>query len=396
MHHYGETAGRRNQNNMRPNLETTKQINESKDSTQKFCFGSLRSLVCFDPSALLYSLLAGLFLLPSALLADCELRPNEVAIFFPTVAVWDAGLQAWQVDIHGWIYEPETRSVRRRMLLSMLRHSLGISEHDAAAATFRSRAQPFLVENVQRALEIDLAGTRQALPVSDAGGHILARFLVKDLTPNQSYRFHIAACPGAQGEITGEVWAAAPQGRIVISDIDDTIKRTEVNDRRRMMATTFVEEYQAIPGMAGVFSAWRQQDPGTLFYYVSASPWQLFSPLSDFLKRSGFPDGIFSLKRFRWKDRSFMSLWESPAEYKIPLLRALFTQFPERKFILVGDNGEQDPEIYGELAREHVSQVEHIYIRRTIASRTERLDRAFQGLPADLWTEFQDAKDMHP
>ena len=65
-----------------------------------------------------------------------------------------------------------------------------------------------------------------------------------------------------------------------------------------------------------------------------------------------------------------------------PLLKT----FPGRKFILVGDTGEQDPEIFGELARKH-PHIEHVYLRDTTREPAdgERLNRAFADVPAKRW-----------
>jgi phosphatidate phosphatase APP1 len=110
--------------------------------------------------------------------------------------------------------------------------------------------------------------------------------------------------------------------------------------------------------------------------------------LSAFFAASGFPAGTWHMKQVRLKDRTLASLWEEPDVTKRAAILPLLAAYPERQFILLGDAGERDPEIYGEIARAHPAQVRHIYIR-LLPGRDEdplRWAAAFAGLPADRWT----------
>jgi phosphatidate phosphatase APP1 len=345
--------------------------------------------------------LAGLLLLAAVGLnaerglAACELAPDDDVLFFPSVATWDAAHQVWDVPIHAWIFQPETHSVKRHLLLSALRHSLGIHEHEAANQLFQERARPFLVDNKQKVVQITLQGQAFSLKRTDMGGHVEDHVWTASLPDSQWTTYQFFGCPGDPRTFSGKVWAAREPHHLIVSDIDDTIKVTNVLDKDAMLANTFLRPYEAIPGMGPLFTTWAKQDPTSVFFYLSASPWQLFSPLSAFLKAAGFPDGLLYLKRFRWKDRSFFSLFESPEDYKGPILKQLVEQFPTGKFTLLGDTTEKDPEIYVAFARAHPDRVEHIYIRDTgPGEQTARLSQAFAGLPAPLWSRFQNGTDL--
>ena len=69
-------------------------------------------------------------------------------------------------------------------------------------------------------------------------------------------------------------------------------------------------------------------------------------------------------------------------------LRKLLTSFPDRRFILVGDSGELDPEIYGAMAREFGEQVQQILIRKVPGAKNDdaRFQAAFEGLDAARWS----------
>jgi phosphatidate phosphatase APP1 len=193
----------------------------------------------------------------------------------------------------------------------------------------------------------------------------------------------------------GSLIFAAPAGITVISDIDDTIKITQVHDRKATLRSTLLEPFKPVEGMAQLYQTWVASDHPE-FYYVSASPWQLYLPLADFVKSNGFPAGVFYLKDFRLKDRSRFSLFESPEKYKPAVIEPLMRKSPERKFVLVGDSGERDPEIYGNLARHFSGQVSHIFIRNVTGEppQSPRYQHAFHDLPARLWSVFSDPSEI--
>jgi phosphatidate phosphatase APP1 len=129
---------------------------------------------------------------------------------------------------------------------------------------------------------------------------------------------------------------------------------------------------------------------------VSASPWQLHQPLADFCRREGFPAGTFHMKLFRLKDSSALSLLASQEGYKTEVIEKILADFPLRRFTLLGDSGEQDPEVYGAAARKHPQQIEHIFIRNVGGRGSEpvRFQKAFEGIPAARWKVFDKPEEL--
>ena len=74
-----------------------------------------------------------------------------------------------------------------------------------------------------------------------------------------------------------------PEGLSIISDIDDTVKVSNVLNKRELLANTFLREFTPIEGMAALFRRWGRAH-GAVFHYVSASPWQLQPELQAFLQ----------------------------------------------------------------------------------------------------------------
>ena len=201
--------------------------------------------------------------------------------------------------------------------------------------------------------------------------------------------------PGDPRIFTGVLFPLEAEGLSVISDIDDTIKITEVRDKQATLRNTFLREFQAVPGMAEFYQSIARSN-GAAFHYISASPWQLYEPLAALVASNGFPAGTFELKEFRWKSRKFFSLFASPEKYKPGVIEPLLKRFPKRKFILIGDSGERDPEIYGALARKFPEQITQIYIRDVTdeAAESERYHKTFQSVPRAKWQIFRKPTEL--
>ena len=202
---------------------------------------------------------------------------------------------------------------------------------------------------------------------------------------------------GAQRQVRPDRLLLPPRvGFSVVSDIDDTIKISHVLDRKELIRRTFAKPFEAVPGMADAYAAWAKR--GVTFHYVSSSPWHLYPALLSFMRRSGFPDGAFHLKSVRLKDKTILNLFKSSLETKPPAIRRILARFPRHHFLLVGDSGEQDPEVYGLIAREHPARIRHVFIREVKGAdnRAARFQKAFAGMAATRWTVFRDAAALKP
>ncbi|MEM9411891.1 MAG: phosphatase domain-containing protein, partial [Planctomycetota bacterium] len=160
-------------------------------------------------------------------------------------------------------------------------------------------------------------------------------------------------------------------GWSVISDIDDTIKDSCVTNRRELLMNTFVRKFQCIEGMAEVYSNW--QDSGANFHYVSSSPWQLFDSLMAMQEEFNFPLGTMHLRNFRLRDQ-FLSKVMMRKKGKASQIKRLIKNLPRHKFLLIGDSGEKDPEIYQKISRKFPNQIKGIFIR-DLEDRPMLLDR---------------------
>ena len=186
------------------------------------------------------------------------------------------------------------------------------------------------------------------------------------------------ALPPGWHPLRGESGKAAGNGMLLvvpaentrglISDLDDTVIVTEVNDKRRMLANTFLKnptQRLAVPGVAGLYArvaATNPQAAAAPFFYLSASPRQLHEAIAGFLEHNGFPHGALITKRVS-KDRQ-SDPWLDQFAYKVGKIEEILERLPQVRFILVGDDGEKDPEIYDAIRQRHPDRVEAIWIHR--------------------------------
>jgi phosphatidate phosphatase APP1 len=329
-----------------------------------------------------------------------NVKTDEVVLFFPTYGRFDHKTMVWRFDVHGKVFEPENSSAKRAALIAALRVA-GLSVTADGTAFRDDRIRPFLVDNERgKSVTIKVAGQLFPAGTSAANGHFSSSLTLpadSDAASEATPRVVEieAVLPDADSRsFTGRVHLISPQGVSVISDIDDTIKHSQVTDKSELLRNTFLRDFHAVEGMPQLYAGLARS--GVAFHYVSGSPWQLYGPLDAFVSDAGLPDGTFHLKQFRLKDASAIEMFSSQQESKLAAIKPLLAAFPERDFILIGDSGEQDPEIYGRLAREHADQIIGVFIRNVTSeeSDNERFSKAFRSVPRDHWTLFEDVSQI--
>lgn len=325
-----------------------------------------------------------LLVLPLALASLVHAEEARVTAL-DTVAAVSAGGDSATASFRLWVYEPERDSVRRRMFLAAVRRWM---RDDAADnAFFRERAWPFVVDNERgRRFRLRINGTEIPVGPSRPDGWIRAEvtFPLVAKSTHDTLPYDVLDAAG-RPVAHAVVHRAGPDGLTVVSDIDDTVKISSVTVPGVLLHNTFFEAWRPVPGMASRFQAWARQ--GAAFHFVSGSPVPLVVPLRAFLEDNGFPGGSLHLKPFRWRGGELRGLFDEADVHKTAEIEALLARFPRRRFILVGDTGERDPEIYAALARRHPGRIERILLR-PVSPRRRRDDliSIYQGLNDELWT----------
>ena len=165
--------------------------------------------------------------------------------------------------------------------------------------------------------------------------------------------------------VVANIFIADPSVRLgVISDIDDTVMVTALPRPLLAAWNTFVLDEHArtpVPGMAVLLERLMQRHAGAPMIYLSTGAWNVAPTLSRFLSRHLYPAGALLLTDWGpTHDR----LFRSGREHKADNLRRLAAEFPDVRWLLVGDDGQHDVEIYGEFADEFPGSVAAVAIRQ--------------------------------
>jgi phosphatidate phosphatase APP1 len=150
----------------------------------------------------------------------------------------------------------------------------------------------------------------------------------------------------------------------VISDIDDTVVHTDATSLLRMARTTFLGNAHTrlpFPGVAALYRALSGDPPVNPLFYVSSSPWNLYDMLVDFLALRGIPAGPMLLRD--WGMSRSGLLPSGHREHKLAAIAGVMETYPNLPFLLIGDSGQEDPEIYYEVLQRYPGRVPAIYIR---------------------------------
>ena len=322
-------------------------------------------------------------------------KPDESLVVFPSLCWKDAVTPQWQADIHAWIYEPPLVEAAAVWAWLVGDEAEPVVD-DAGDDLLQERLQWFLVDNERgKRLRFKIGDASHVTGASGPDGHVHETVTLVDAGVGEAATTARIVNRAPDGrEFSGRLDCLPPRGLSVISDIDDTVKISEVHDKQALLANTFLRPYRPVAGMARLYARLANEREAR-FHYLSASPWQLYPVLDEFILARGFPAGSFHLKHFRLKDRSFFALFDDPYTYKLEAMEDLLTRLGERDLVLVGDSGEQDPEVYGELARRYPQRVRAIVIRDVgvpgAPSRAERAAVAFAGVEAGRVFWFADA-----
>ena len=343
-------------------------------------------------------------------------EPPIQSVLYPTYAYHHPRRQAWRIQVQGSLHRNMPVSLAKRLMLKGLRRALKMPPDTSNGRVFQSRVDGFLVAPEIGAKVRVLADNfvyrlRQRSKRSGLfQGRIDVPLAMIQLSPTSEPTSEpTTEMPGIEswkipcqsaifelhtdeefGATMGKVYVADRTGLSVITDIDDTIKITDVTSRSRMLSRTFLEPFEPIEGMAYLYRKLHQQ--GAMFHYVSSSPWQIFQPLQAFLDEHGFPGGSMHLKWFRLRDQFFKRWAIIRRKSKAGTIVSMIKRMPQRTFLLIGDSGERDPEIYAKIAKRFPRQVREIWIRDIPGNpmtdvRRDRLVRSMKDIPLRVFTD---------
>ncbi|KXN98612.1 hypothetical protein LS48_11065 [Aequorivita aquimaris] len=240
----------------------------------------------------------------------------------------------------------------------------------------------FETDKVKNAkLILKLADGRTLETVSDSQGYFLIDITIENLlslTDAEGWlEYSISFATEIKGReiqqnnnFKGEILIPSEEAKFgVVSDIDDTILHTGLTSffKWAVIKNTFfkrAEKRIPLEGAAGFYHQLHDGKSGSdcnPVFYVSHSPWNLYRYLEVFLQKNNFPKGPILLRDFINPFGKKPPRGEKPQKQK-EILNIMKT-YPKLPFILIGDSGEHDPDIYIEIAEAHPERILALYLR---------------------------------
>jgi phosphatidate phosphatase APP1 len=224
------------------------------------------------------------------------------------------------------------------------------------------------------ALELQIADHIYPLNTDKEGyinQNILLRNPIVPIAKRQWYRSDWRLTDAAFNDqniaAAGEIFI--PNGNMqygIITDIDDTVLKTHVVSKSKMLYYTFFKNAYSRLAFAGVtplYWAWQKGDNGKCInpiFYVSNSPHNLYDLLCDFMRHNDLPKGPILLRDIVLPNSAQILAYKT---HKYDTIVRLLNTYPNLPFLLVGDSGERDADIYTEIAGIFPNRIKAIYIR---------------------------------
>ena len=239
--------------------------------------------------------------------------------------------------------------------------------HDLAVTVRRFTATEIMGARVRAA-----CGGVEAVGETDSDGFFELELEVDSAPGWRGVRVTLEDFPGmTQAPLTVDARALVPSpeaGIGVISDIDDTIIRTGIAEplkNWRTIVESDADARVAFPGLPALYRGLQTAGGGGAamrpIFYVSSGSWRLYGLIERFMVLNDIPRGPKFMDDWGLtKDRWFKS---SHGAHKSAAIDRLMESYPQLRFILVGDSGQADAQIYAEAAARHPGRVLAVWIR---------------------------------
>jgi phosphatidate phosphatase APP1 len=166
----------------------------------------------------------------------------------------------------------------------------------------------------------------------------------------------------------GKALIVSPQAEFgVISDLDDTVLHTGVNRPIELARTVLLRNARTrlpLKGVADFYKALQGGRDGSgrnPLFYVSSSPWNMYDLFQEFFQIHDIPMGPIFLRDWGFERQSMVAV--NNRKYKLDAIHNILDKLPGLNFILIGDSGEKDAEIYTEIIQSYPGRILTAYIR---------------------------------
>lgn len=234
----------------------------------------------------------------------------------------------------------------------------------------------------------------EARGTSDDEGYFHLRIEVPEGAHRALWEEVEVQADGFSGTACARVLTPPEEARFgIVSDIDDTVIRTDATSLYRMLRTVLLENAHVRLPFEGVAAFYRElhADRNPLFY-VSSGPWNLYDVIEQIFELRAIPPGPLFLQD--WGIDEGKLIVAPHDEHKREYIDTIVGSYPALPFILIGDSGQRDPEIYDAVARHYPGRILAIYIRDVgAARRSEAVAELAAALQRDTGVETVLAPD---
>lgn len=173
-----------------------------------------------------------------------------------------------------------------------------------------------------------------------------------------------------------------------ISDIDDTFLISHSSKLRKRLYVLFTKNARSRKPFEGVVNHYQQlastgadRDTFNLFFYVSSSEWNLYEYISEFAKTNKLPKGVYLLNQLKTFSQVFKT-GQNNHKTKFMRISRIMEAYPNQKFILLGDDSQEDPNIYSAVVEHFPQNVHAIYLRHVLKSSKEKVTEIINKMEA--------------
>jgi phosphatidate phosphatase APP1 len=173
-----------------------------------------------------------------------------------------------------------------------------------------------------------------------------------------------------------------------ISDIDDTFLISHSSNLRKRLYVLFTKNARSRKPFEGVVNHYQllastgaSRDTFNLFFYVSSSEWNLYDYIFEFAKNNKLPMGIYLLNQLKTFGQVFKT-GQNNHKTKFMRISRIMETYPAQKFILLGDDSQEDPNIYSAIVEHFPQNIYAVYLRHVLKSSHERVKGIVEKIKA--------------
>lgn len=234
-------------------------------------------------------------------------------------------------------------------------------------------------------LTVDFRGKKQKIK-TDEYGFFQAEIDISETLKPGWHHYHIYF---SQAEIESGIFikpCSTSYG--IISDIDDTYLISHSSNAVKKLGVMLFRNVtkrkpfqDAVKHYRYLFNYQTENGAKNAFFNVSSSEWNLYPLLTNFLSFNDFPNAVLLLDTLKSGLIDLLSSGRGSHNHKLHKIETILSYYPDRKFILIGDDTQRDPYIYREIVRKHPESIAFVQIRQVGKEKKPIIDSLLRDVP---------------